>query len=210
MRVLLAVVVLGGCGSKAPATSTPAPDPEVSHPEQSAASTHAAMQLFEDKGYTLSGAEYWPYVGEVDIDYPKEVLWGFYPQAGVAPPGEEEPNPATASPEAVECAEASYRALRAFIESDPPMLREINKRGIDAGFNPKFYLWTNDYTKAATPYPPGVREARLWYWKRKTPDPTRPPGYWKWEATLTQAGECQVPKQPQIDEYLTTTLAELQ
>ena len=31
------------------------------------------------------------------------------------------------------------------------------------------------YGLAADPFPPGRREARLWYWKRKTPDVERPP-----------------------------------
>ena len=30
-------------------------------------------------GYTLAGAEYWPYIGKDDIKYPDDVLWGFYP-----------------------------------------------------------------------------------------------------------------------------------
>ena len=40
-------------------------------------------------------------------------------------------------------------------------------------------------------------------------DPARPPGYWKWEATVTQAGDCQVPRQPQIDAYLAETQAKV-
>ena len=28
--------------------------------------------------YDLAGAEYWPYAGAADIDYPGDVLWGFY------------------------------------------------------------------------------------------------------------------------------------
>lgn len=167
------------------------------------------MAPFDFDGYTLTGAEYWPYAGEVDINYPSEVLWGFYPKAGEVPPGETDPNPATASPAAVACAQRSYDALRAFLATRPAKLRAITERGVDAGFVPRFYLWTNDYTRAATPFPPGVREARLWYWKRKQPAPPKPPGYWKWEATLTQAGECQLPRAAQIEAFLDETLASI-
>jgi hypothetical protein len=168
------------------------------------------MSTFEINGYLLAGAEYWPYVGERDLDYPKEVLWGFYPEKGVTAPGETDPNVDSARPEAIACAEQAYAALRDFVESDPPTLRRIVELGAAKGYVPRFYLWTNDYGRAATPFPPGVREARLWYWMRKEPAPPKPPGYWKWEATLTQAGECQIPRQPQIDAMLSETLAKVE
>jgi hypothetical protein len=168
------------------------------------------MESFELHGYQLTGAEYWPYAGIEEIRYPEDVLWGFYPEKGVAPPGETEPNPASARPEAVACARRAYDALREFLRADPPALRRIVELGAEEGFVPRFYLWTNDYGRAATPYPPGVREARLWYWKRKTPAPPKPPGYWKWESTLTQSGECQIPRREQIDAYLKETLASLE
>jgi hypothetical protein len=197
MRALALLIFLVACGS----SKAPAPP--------SSPATPSAMTTFSINGYELTGAEYWPYVGTAEINYPDAVLWGFYPQAGVIGPGETTPNAETASPKAVVCAEASYAALRAFVQSNPPKLREIVKRGADKGYVPRFYLWTNDYTRAATPYPPGVREARLWYWKRKEPAPPKPPGYWKWEATLTQAGECQVPRADQIEKQLDTELATL-
>jgi hypothetical protein len=167
------------------------------------------MDTFTINGYLLAGAEYWPYVGADEINYPDAVLWGFYPRKGEIGPGEETPNVDTANPKAVECARTAYDALRAFVQSDPPKLRHIIERGTDKGYVPRFYLWTNDYTRAATPYPPGVREARLWYWKRKEPAPPKPPGYWKWESTLTQAGECQIPQPAQIEQALTDELAKL-
>ena len=160
------------------------------------------MDTFTINGYLLAGAEYWPYVGTADINYPDAVLWGFYPKAGEIGPGETTPNAETANPKAVACAERAYAALRAFVQSDPPKLRAIVTKGADKGYVPRFYLWTNDYTRAATPYPPGVREARLWYWKRKEPAPPKPPGYWKWESTLTQSGECQIPQSDQIAKIL--------
>jgi hypothetical protein len=146
-------------------------------------------------------------VGSAEIRYPEDVLWGFYPEKGVLAPGESTPNADSARPEAVACAERAFTALRGFIASDPPLLRKIVEHGAAQGYVPRFYLWVNDYGRAADPYPPGVREARLWYWKRKTPDPVRPPGYWKWESTLTQTGECRIPRDDAIATYLAETWA---
>ena len=167
------------------------------------------MKPFTINGYMLVGAEYWPYTGTAEINYPDAVLWGFYPNKGEIGPGETTPNAETANPKAVECARTAYTALYAFLTKDPPKLRQIVERGAGHGYVPRFYLWTNDYTRAATPYPPGVREARLWYWKRKEPAPPKPPGYWKWESTLTQSGECQIPQPAQIEKVLDDELAKL-
>ena len=200
LAVAVAVLAAPACGGAPAAT-------DVIRPADPAPAAPTKMAGFEEHGYLLAGAEYWPYAGTADIDYPGDVLWGFYPEAGVAAPGETEPNPASARPEAVACAEQAFAALRAFVASEPPALRRIVELGADQGYVPRFYLWTNDYGRAADPYPPGVREARLWYWKRKQPEPPKPPGYWKWESTLTQAGECQVPRAAQIEAYLAETLA---
>ncbi|MBA3537993.1 MAG: hypothetical protein H0T79_00040 [Deltaproteobacteria bacterium] len=191
MRALV-LGLFAGCSAAAPPPAAPVAAP---------------MASFEINGYLLAGAEYWPYAGTADIDYPKDVLWGFYPEKGVTAPGETDPNADAARPAAIACAQQAFTALRAFVTSDPARLRRIVGLGKDQGYVPRFFLWTNDYTRAATPYPPGVREARLWYWKRKTPDPARPPGYWKWESTLDQRGECHVPQPAQIEQYLTETLA---
>lgn len=169
------------------------------------------MDAFKANGYELTGAEYWPYVGSVDIKYPEEVLWGFYPEKGVVPPGEEDPNPATARPEVVVCAHRAWNELRAFIAGPHPKLDQIVAIGEKAGtIVPRFYLWTNDYSQAADPYPPGMREARLWWWARKKPEPPKPPGYWKWESVLDQKGVCHTPKPEQIEAYLTEKLAEME
>jgi len=167
------------------------------------------MDSFEMNGYVVTGAEYWPYVGADDIKYPEEVLWGFYPVKGEIVKGETEPNADSARPEAIACAQEAFAALQVFLASNPPKLRTIIERGESQGYVPRFYLWTNDYGRAATPFPPGVREARLWYWKRKQPEPPKPPGYWKWEASLMQDGACRVPTAEQIDKYLDETLAGL-
>jgi hypothetical protein len=200
MRCSLVVVLLVACSQ--------APAPVPARP-QAASPIAERMDTFEMNGYTLAGAEYWPYVGKDDIRYPEEVLWGFYPEKGVIPPGETDPNVDTASPDAVDCAKQSFAALQVFLAKNPAELRQIVDRGAAQGYVPRFYLWTNDYSRAADPYPPGVREARLWYWKRKQPEPPKPPGYWKWEASLMQNGKCEVPRDDQIQTYLAETLAKL-
>ncbi len=167
------------------------------------------MHPFEENGFTLTGAEYWPYVGDKEPDYPSGVLWGFYPQKGVTAEGETDPNPESASPKAVACATQAFTKLRAFIASKPEKLRRVVELGKDRNFTPKFYLWTNDYTRAKDPFPEGVRKHRLWYWTRKPQMAGKTPGYWKWESTLTQTGKCLVPEDAQIDAYLDEKLHEL-
>ena len=195
MRVLL-VLALVACS---PPRVKPAPRPPPVSPISD------RMDTFEMNGYTLAGAEYWPYVGKDPIREPDEILWGFYPVKGEIPPGETQPDPDSATHAAIACAQESFAALQVFLSKDHPALRRITELGEAHGFVPRFYLWTNDYTRAADPYPSGVREARLWYWKRKQPEAGKPPGYWKWEATLTQSGECVLPSAEQIDKYLADT-----
>ena len=64
-----------------------------------------------------------------------------------------------ASREAVDCAKQSFAALQVFLARNPPELRRIVELGEAKGFVPRFYLWTNDYSRAASPFPAGVREA---------------------------------------------------
>lgn len=151
------------------------------------------MTKFEVAGFKLAGAEYWPNVGSRETKYPEEVLWGFYPKKGVVAEGETDPNPDSASGAAIACAERAYGELRTFVAEHAKELDEVATLGNDKGVSRQFYLWTNDYTRAADPFPPGVRPAKLWYWKRKQPDPSKQPGFWKWESTLTQKGECTTP-----------------
>lgn len=169
------------------------------------------MGPFTLNGYELTGAEYWPYTGQADIEYPEEVLWGFYPEKGVVPPGETDPNPATARAAAVACARRAWGELRRYLAGPHAKLDKIVALGAKTQtIVPRFYLWTNDYTAAADPYPPGVRDARLWWWARKKPEPPKPPGYWKWESVLNQKGECLTPQPAQIDAYLDDMLSKLE
>jgi hypothetical protein len=197
MRRLL-VLAFVACGAPPAPRPIPRPPPVTPISER--------MDAFEINGYVLAGAEYWPYIGRDELRYPQDVLWGFYPEKGEVPPGESVPNPDSATPAAIECAQQAFAALQVFLAKNPPALRKIVELGEAQGFVPRFYLWTNDYSRAASPYPPGVREARLWYWKRKQPEPPKPPGYWKWEATVTQDGACHLPRAEQIEAYLADTL----
>ncbi|MEZ4366102.1 MAG: M1 family metallopeptidase [Kofleriaceae bacterium] len=203
LAAALAVVTFAAC------SSTPTPHVVVPPPVELAAPPPSPMATFERAGFALAGAEYWPYHEARELAYPDDVLWGFYPEAGVAPPDEDEANPDSATPAAVACAERAYAALWQFLAAPPAALQDIVGRGASDGFTARFYLWTNDYSRAADPYPPGRREARLWYWKRTTPDPERPPGYWKWESTLTQDGTCMVPQPAQIEAELASIQADL-
>jgi hypothetical protein len=202
MRILFVVLIVA-CAPPPARVARPKPLPPVSPISD-------RMDTFEMNGYVLAGAEYWPYIGKDAIRYPQDVLWGFYPEKGEIAPGELEPNADSASPEAIECAQQAFTALQVFLAKNPPALRRIVEVGEAKGFVPRFYLWTNDYSRAADPYPAGVREARLWYWKRKVAEPPKPPGYWKWEATVTQTGACELPRAEQIETYLAETLHSLE
>jgi hypothetical protein len=196
-------LVVCACG-KTPATNT-----ATTVPAANKISGSVQMAAFADGGYELSGGEYWPNIGDKETAYPEEVLWGFYPKKGVTPPDETDPNVDDATPAAIACAERAFAELRAFIKSDPPELKKIVADGGPAGYSNKFYLWTNDYTRATDPFTPGARPAKLWYWKRKTPKEGRPPGFWKWESSVSQKGQCTTPDLVEAKAYMTKALAEL-
>jgi hypothetical protein len=194
--LMLVALFLLGCGN--------GPAPKTTNTVKT-----AKMASFELNGYRLTSAEYWPYLGKDEPRYPEDVLWGFYPEKGIPAAGEPDPNPDNATSAAIACAEKAWGELLSFLTSNPSQLRAIVEQGKDKGFTPLFYLWMNDYTRAADPYPHEVRPSKLWYWKRKIPDPKRPAGYWKWESTLTRSGECQTPRSDQIRAILDQTLDEL-
>lgn len=164
-------------------------------PEVWAARDARPMRPFVLRGIELTGAEYWPYRGDAEPDYPADVLWGFYPEEGVVFEGE--PAPASATEAALACAQRSYDALRAWIEgATEDQLARLHEGA------PRFYLWVNDYSTASDPFPHEVRPARFWFWRRDPAVEGRVPGYWKWETTLDQDGVCHVPEAEQIEHYL--------
>ena len=132
-------------GAARPVTARPV----ATAPRDASATAATPMRSFEHEGFTLSGAEYWPYVGSAPPRYPEDVLWGFYPVKGVTAPGESDPNLESASPAAVACAERAFADLRRFLSAHSKKLRETVDAGSGDGLTPLFYLWVNDYTRAA-------------------------------------------------------------
>ncbi len=159
------------------------------------------MHSYEKNGMTIAGGEYWPSHGVTNVSYPDDILWGFYPSpdqviegsaSKVAPPAA-----------AIACAETSYRALQAFVDSNPAKLH----RAAEASKASKqFYLWVNDYSDVAIEFPHKKRPSRFWYWKRDPAVTGRVPGFWKWETTLMDDGSCNFPQAEQIDAYLSETI----
>ncbi|MBV1858183.1 MAG: hypothetical protein KUG77_07210 [Nannocystaceae bacterium] len=160
---------------------------------------HGDMGPFEHGGFVLAGAEYWPHRGSTPAKYPEEILWGFYPHEGEVFEGTAAL--ATATAQAIECAEKSYAALRAWIPTATDTLAQATA-GDKA---PRFYMWVNDYSKADDPFPTDMREAKLWYWARETPVAGRIPGYFKWETVVDQKGECHWPDAAQAQAFLEGT-----
>ena len=71
IRVLsITLILVAACGG-APSPVPVAPPTSSTPPPEA-----AAMSSFDLNGYTLTGAEYWPYAGTADINYPADVLWG--------------------------------------------------------------------------------------------------------------------------------------
>jgi hypothetical protein len=155
------------------------------------------MRPFTKNGMTLAGGEYWPSHGKTNVSYPEDILWGFYPSpdeviegeaAAVAPPAA-----------AIQCAEQSYKALQAFVDSNP---EQFHAAAEASGASKQFYLWVNDYSDADADFPYEQRMNKFWYWERKPAVLGRVPGFWKWETTLLQDGSCLWPQADQIEQYL--------
>lgn len=146
----------------------------------------APMTAQTINGFTLSGSEYWPFVGETEFRYPEDVLWGF---EGIA------------TPQAEACARVSYDALIAYMSSNPPLLQQAVARGATS----RFYLWTDDYSLSSPNR--AMRSNRMWHWNRGTPNLSA--GYWKWEAVLTFDGTCLIPQPAQIESTLRSAIRQL-
>ena len=162
------------------------------------------MRTFEKNGIMLGGGEYWPSHDDHECDYPGDVLWGFYPQKGV--PYEGTPSVDTPTAAATACAEQAFDALSKWLDAPPKEFFDATQYPL---ISSRFYLWTNDYSKANTPFPKELRMNKFWYWQRTPAVAGRVPGYWKWESTVTQDGVCHIPDPAQIENYLTEKLAEL-
>ncbi len=155
----------------------------------------APMQTQTINGFTLSGSEYWPFVGDAELQYPEDVLWGFEGESN----SDGRPTPATA--EAQACARVSYDALLIYLNSNPTLLQQVVARGATS----RFYLWTDDYSRSVNTRQ--MRSNRMWHWNRGTPNLAQ--GYWKWEAVLTFDGRCLIPESAQIERTLQSALRQL-
>jgi len=147
----------------------------------------AEMQSFELNGYQLAGAEYWPFVENEPFAYPDDVLWGFYPQG--------------ATSDVKGCATTSFRKLKEFFGTNWTKMQRV----VELGATNRFFLWTNDYSEAASGR--ARRPQQMWHWNSGTHDYEL--GYWKWEATLTQDGTCLVPETAQIESALDAAIEAL-
>lgn len=155
------------------------------------------MKSFAKDGFVVNGSEYLIHTitekGEQEMVVPQ----GYYPVKGVIYQGDA--NPATASPQLLACAEKSYMAMKEWMKN-PASAFQVT---VDAGTPPLFWMMVDDYTaipkdKLLKP----MRPAQVWYWKRSKAVVGRVPGYWKWEAVLTQDGKCLIPQNDQIQQYM--------
>ncbi|MEM6290691.1 MAG: hypothetical protein AAGA54_05475 [Myxococcota bacterium] len=157
------------------------------------------MAPFEQSGYILAGAEYWPHRGTTPAKYPEEILWGFYPNEGQVYEGSIAT--ATATKAAVACAEQSHAALRAWIPTAAEALAPV----VATGKAPRFYLWVDDYSESDEAFSADKREAKLWYWARDPGVAGRIPGYFKLETVVDRDGTCHVPDPAQAAAFLKST-----
>ena len=166
-----------------------------------AARDQRPMRIYQKNGMTVAGGEYWPSHGTTNVSYPDDILWGFYP----SPDQVHEGSASKVAPPAatVACAESSYRALQAFVDSNPS---QFHLAAQTRNYSKQFYLWVNDYTDAAKDFPHEQRPAKFWYWERKPAATGRVPGFWKWETTIMQDGSCHWPKPDQIQTFLAATI----
>ncbi|MES3039512.1 MAG: hypothetical protein V4736_16505 [Bdellovibrionota bacterium] len=157
----------------------------ISASAQQVANVPTDMHPYTSNGFELTGAEYWVFTAEKEFAYPDDVLWGFLGERkNDGTPGQ--------APELTKvCAVKAYNKLNQFYANPPAGMRKL----IDSGkVTKRFFLWTNDYTKASATEE--VRPNNLWHWNRGPKDYSL--GYWKWESTVTRAGECLIPDDTQI------------
>jgi ribosomal protein L30E len=159
------------------------------------ANNKRTMKPFETKDMTLVGSEYLYY----SLNEKSELIEGgddgFYPQKGVYLEGE--PATKTPNPTVMACAEKSYEAFKKWSANLPQAFQATIKQT-----PPMFWLMVNDYSEIKQPIREKTRDAGLWYWKRNPAVLGRVPGYWKWEATVTQEGKCTIPNAEQAIKYL--------
>jgi len=136
-------------------------------------------------GISIDGVEYWPFDdAQPGSPYPDRILWDY----------------AEGSTPAKACMLAANRQLVSWLEdtnSDVYLkLRELKHRGGPS----RFWMWTNDYTKAPQQAQNGMRRAHVWHWCQQHVSPDC--GYLKFESTVRPDGSCALPQAEQVSSYL--------
>lgn len=153
------------------------------------------MKPFSTKDMILVGSEFLYYTVDEKGVQKEEVNDGFYPEQGVYIDGEK--GTFTPNEKVMDCAKKSYLAFKKWAATLPPAFMATAKNT-----PPMFWLMVNDYSGIKTTLTEKKREAALWYWKRDPAVTGRVPGYWKWEATLTQDCKCEIPNEAAAIKYL--------
>lgn len=67
------------------------------------------------------------------------------------------------------------------------------------GGSTRFFMWTNDYTKAPQQAADGTRKSRVWWWSGSGSETS---GWLKFESTVLADGTCQNPRAQQVVSYI--------
>jgi hypothetical protein len=153
------------------------------------------MKPFATKDMILVGSEFLYHTMDEKGVQKEEVNDGFYPEQGVYIDGEK--GTFTPNEKVMDCAKKSYDAFKKWSAKLPPAFMATTKNT-----PPMFWLMVNDYSSIKTTLTEKKREAALWYWKRDPAVIGRVPGYWKWEATLTQDCKCEIPNEAAAIKYI--------
>jgi hypothetical protein len=164
-----------------------------------AAKNKRPMKPFANKDMMLVGSEFLYHYKDAAGKQIEDVKDGFYPEKGVFVDGEQ--GTFTASDKVMACAEKSYAAFTKWVAKLPKEFMATAKTT-----PPMFWLMVNDYSNIKDTLTEKKRPAVLWYWKRNPAIVGRVPGYWKWEATLTQDCKCEIPNEAEAIKYLESFL----
>jgi hypothetical protein len=155
------------------------------------------MKPFENKDIILVGSEYTIHSNNANSDLRDIDLEGFYPEKGKVENGEL----ASVSPnkKTMECAEKSYQAFLKWSKKVSENFKNTTKNT-----PPTFWLMVNDYSEIKGKMLEEPRKSKVWYWKRKPAVIGRFPGFWKWEAVLSQDCKCELPNEIEAEKFFKT------
>jgi hypothetical protein len=165
--------------------------------EEWAIKSKRKMKPFDTKDLSLVGSEYIIHSRNDNPALRENVLEGFYPEKGKVENGEM--SDVTPNTKTMECAEKSFQAFQQWSKNVPVAFTNTVRNGTP----PTFWLMVNDYSDVKGSLQDEPRKASLWYWKRNPSVIGRFPGFWKWEATLNQNGQCELPDVNEANKYFT-------